>query len=62
MADNEHRKSLNAKQPGIEYGPEGNGWPEPLTDPSDPIRYEKTEGKSGKVESKRVEDCKTESH
>lgn len=51
---NERRKNLQAKQPGIQYEPEGNGWSEPLSDQSNPVTYKYTTGKSGSVEGKPV--------
>lgn len=53
------RKNGQVAQPGIAQPPEGNGWPVPLTDDSNPLKFPTTDGKSGKVESRRVEDCKT---
>lgn len=41
------RKNLQVKQPNMEYPPEGNGWPEPLTSPSNPLRIGVTNGKNG---------------
>ena len=54
----EYRKNLQCKQPNIEYTPEDNGWPEPLTDQSNPIRYAVVDGKNGSVESRPVASAK----
>jgi hypothetical protein len=59
MANKEYRKNGQCVQPGIEYEPEGNGWPKPLADPSTPLKYSYINGKSGKVESKSVTDVQT---
>lgn len=48
------RQNLQGKQPGIEYWPEGNGWPKPLTDPSDKLKVGVTNGKEGKTEQSQV--------
>lgn len=40
-------KNFQTKQPHIEYPPEGNGWPEPLTDPSSPLGKKVTVGRNG---------------
>lgn len=53
---NAHRKNLQAKQPNIQYEPEGNGWSEPLADESNPVTYKYTTGKSGSSTSKPVTD------
>ena len=45
------RDNLQVKQPHIAYEPEGNGWPEPLTDPSDPIRQKVTVGNNGETKN-----------
>lgn len=49
------RKSLQMNQPGVEPMPEGSGWPEPLTDPSDPIKFGMTDGKSPSTKTKKVD-------
>jgi hypothetical protein len=41
------RRNGQVVQPNIEYTPEGNGWPEPLTDESNPIRHTVTAGRNG---------------
>lgn len=56
---NSHRKNMQTKQPGIQYEPEGNGWPEPLADASDPIRYSSIVGKKGETISKPVTDVQS---
>lgn len=50
------RKSGQVVQDHIEYVPDNNGWPEPLTDPSTPYKIGLTNGKNG--EQKQV-DTKT---
>ena len=47
MPDN--RKNLQVRQPGIEgYDvADKNGWPTPLTDPSNPLKMAVTNGSSG---------------
>jgi len=50
----EYRKNGNCKQPHIQYEPEGNGWPEPLTDQSNPIKHSYTVGKSGETKDRPV--------
>lgn len=43
------RKNLQVRQPGIEgyESADKNGWPEPLVDPSDPLKLVVTAGSSG---------------
>lgn len=41
------RKNLQVKQKGIQYEPEGNGWPEPLVDESSPLKMKVETGSSG---------------
>lgn len=50
------RRNLQVEQPNVKFPPEGNGWPTPLTDESDPVRYSYTTGKSGETISKPVTD------
>lgn len=54
----DRRKNLQLNQQNIEPMPEGNGWPKPLTDPSDQLRIAPTEGKSGSSESRDVASMK----
>lgn len=54
MKGNPHRKNLQVKQPGIQYEPEGNGWPTPLTDQSNPVTHKFTVGRDYKIEGKPV--------
>lgn len=49
-----YRKNLQVAQPGIEYQPEGNGWPEPLTDTSNPVKHSYVNGKSGSIKSRSI--------
>jgi hypothetical protein len=51
---NETKVNLQTKQPFIQEAPEGNGWPTPLTDESNPVTYKYTTGKSGSVEGRKV--------
>lgn len=41
------RKNGQVVQPNVEYMPDDNGWPKPLTDPSDPYKVKVTNGKNG---------------
>lgn len=43
------RKNGQVVQPNIEYTPDDNGWPEPLTDPSTPYKIGVTNGKNGET-------------
>jgi hypothetical protein len=54
------RENGQVKQPGIEYEPEGNGWPEPLVDASDKLTCTYTVGKSGTVEGRDVTKVKND--
>lgn len=49
MADPNLRKNLQVHQPGIEGDDvnDGNGWPSPLSDPSNPLKMAVTNGSSG---------------
>jgi hypothetical protein len=51
------RKNGQVVQPNVEFVPDNNGWPEPLTDPSTPYRISVTNGKNG--ESKMDDGLKT---
>lgn len=51
------RKNLQVKQPNVAYEPEGNGWPEPLTDSGPAIRQVINDGKNG--ESRMNDGLKT---
>lgn len=41
------RKNGQVVQPNVEQMPEGNGWPDPLTDESDPVGMKMSVGKNG---------------
>jgi hypothetical protein len=41
------KRNLQVKQPYVTDMPEGNGWPEPLTDESSPLRMTVNNGKNG---------------
>lgn len=45
----DNRKNLQVRQPGIEGydNADANGWPEPLVDPSNPLRMVVTNGSNG---------------
>lgn len=49
MSGPDVRKNLQVRQPGIEGYDEAdkNGWPDPLVDPSNPLRMEVTNGSNG---------------
>lgn len=55
-----YRKNGQVVQPGIEYEPEGNGWPTPLVSEANPIKHSYTVGKNGKVESRDITRVKSE--
>jgi hypothetical protein len=54
MADRKLRPNLQVSQPGIEGDAvnDGNGWPTPLTDPSNPLRMGVTNGSNGSQSNK----------
>lgn len=56
MEDPKTRRNGQVEQPGIQYEPEGNGWPTPLTDESNPLSIKVTDGKSGYVETRPFSD------
>lgn len=58
--DKGYRKNGQTVQPGIQYPPEGNGWPQPLTDQSDPLRYSYVNGKNGSTKTRPVTSVKTD--
>lgn len=41
------RKNGQVVQPNVEFMPDNNGWPTPLTDESNPVRQQVTVGKNG---------------
>lgn len=43
------KPNLQVRQPNVVDPPEGNGWPTPLTDESNPIRQAVTNGSNGEV-------------
>lgn len=43
------RKNGQVVQPNVEFSPDNNGWPEPLTDPSTPYKIAVNDGKNGEV-------------
>lgn len=51
------RKNMQVVQPNVEYTPDNNGWPEPLTDPSSPLKQSVTNGRNG--EQNNMEDLRT---
>jgi len=58
--ENDTKVNLQTKQPYVEHAPEGNGWPTPLADTSNPVTYKYTTGKSGSVESRKVTNVESE--
>lgn len=52
--ESKHLENLQVAQPGIEQPPKGSGWPTPLADASNPLRFKYTIGKSGSVEKRSV--------
>lgn len=54
----EKRENLQTKQPGIEYEPEGNGWPTPLAPQDNKLRFTSVIGKNGSIESRPVTSVK----
>lgn len=54
----ETKDNLQVKQPFIQQEKPNDGWPEPLADTSNPVKYSYVNGKSGSVESRPVTSVK----
>lgn len=55
--EREYRKNGQVVQPNVANVPDNNGWPEPLTDTSNPIKHTVSIGRLG--ESKNIPGDKT---